>query len=83
MIRVNCNPDVGTELKTMYSVENAEWQNVEGEKKLLKLLEEGRRERVISDNVPRSKEFLKTKYLKIKYWIRKCISMWLLSMLRV
>ena len=58
MMKENYSADISTGFYTMYSMGNFEFQNIEGEKKLVKLLGEGGGERIISDNVPRAKAFL-------------------------
>ncbi len=85
MMRVSYGPAISTGFYTMYSMGNLEWQNVEGERKLLKLLKEGGGERVITDNVPRVKEFLKKNEMVGNSTvpsssIRESMSFWLISM---
>ena len=59
MMRKNYSPDISTGFYTVYSMSNTESENKENEIKLKELLKEGGGERLISDNVPRLRRFLK------------------------
>jgi len=59
MLRRNYGQNVSSGFYTMYSMGDSEEQHIEAEYKLLRLMEAGGAERVITDNVPRAKRFLR------------------------